>query len=172
MNGKEMIQTALLELMCEKEFHKISIADIIRRAGINRSTYYYYYCYQVEVYDEICDRLLNQIKQINMRPKEVSSVHYADMIEEALHLFQKNCRVLKIIMSSDVESRFKDKYHDLFFIPYPNRTKSLTSEYELWLSEFFLAGNYAIMRMWILDDCKIPIKDMKIFLNTVSLKLE
>lgn len=172
MSGKEKIQSALLELMREKEFHKISIADIIQRAGVNRSTYYYHYYYQVEVFDEICDQILNQIKQINMRPEEVSSVHYADMIEEGLHLFRQNQKVLKIIMRSDVESRFKDKYHDLFFIPYPNRVISLTPEYRMWLSEFFFAGNYSIMRMWILDDCRIPIEDMKTFLNTVSLKLE
>lgn len=173
MSGKEKIQAALLELMSEKEFHKITIADIIQRANINRSTYYYYYYYQTEVFDDICNTLLREITQINLAPEQVSSACYADMIEEALLLFQKNRKVLKIMMSSDVESRFKEKFHDLFFIPYPNRAITpFSSEYGLWPVEFYFAGNYAIMRMWILDDCKIPVESMKKFLNAISLKFE
>lgn len=58
MTGKTKIQNALLELMCEKEFHKISIMDIINRANVNRSTYYYHYYYQTEIIDELCDNIL------------------------------------------------------------------------------------------------------------------
>lgn len=36
----QLLQKALIELLKEKEFHKITVQDITQRAGVNRATFY------------------------------------------------------------------------------------------------------------------------------------
>lgn len=49
IRSKQMIKDALLSLMIEKPFEKISITDIVRRADINRGTFYAHYSNTDEV---------------------------------------------------------------------------------------------------------------------------
>ncbi|MBR2950520.1 MAG: TetR family transcriptional regulator, partial [Lachnospiraceae bacterium] len=43
IRSRRLIREALLELLQEKKFEKITVTDIVKRADINRSTFYAHY---------------------------------------------------------------------------------------------------------------------------------
>lgn len=55
--GKKAIQRAMIDLVCEKSLEKISITDIVRKAGISRSTYYYHYYEQKEIIQDLMNKM-------------------------------------------------------------------------------------------------------------------
>lgn len=56
---KEAIKDALLTLMEEKSFEKITVSDVCRTADINRGTYYLHYYELREVLDDILNDALS-----------------------------------------------------------------------------------------------------------------
>lgn len=61
IRSKAMIKEALLGLMIEKPFEKISITDIVRRADINRGTFYAHYANTSEVLKSISTSVVDEL---------------------------------------------------------------------------------------------------------------
>lgn len=60
---KKLFHEALLLLLQEKEFVDISISEIVRKADVNRGTFYHHYKDKVDLLDEmVCFTLSNMIK--------------------------------------------------------------------------------------------------------------
>ena len=61
---KNLIRNALLSLMTEKPFEKITITDIVNRADINRGTFYAHYRSTDEVLEKIQSDAISEVKTI------------------------------------------------------------------------------------------------------------
>lgn len=61
IRSKALIKEALLSLMIEKPFEKISISDIVRRADINRGTFYAHYSNTSDVLKSISASVVDEI---------------------------------------------------------------------------------------------------------------
>ena len=55
---RECLQTALIYLMGQKPFDKISISEIVRRSGVSRTAFYRNYNSKEEVLNETCNVFL------------------------------------------------------------------------------------------------------------------
>lgn len=64
IRSKTLIRNALLSLMTEKPFEKITITDIVNRADINRGTFYAHYSSTTEVLRKIQSDAINELKTI------------------------------------------------------------------------------------------------------------
>jgi AcrR family transcriptional regulator len=64
LRSKQMIKEALLSLMIEKPFDKISITDIVKRADINRGTFYAHYPNTSEVLKSISESVVDEIAAV------------------------------------------------------------------------------------------------------------
>ena len=64
IRSKTMIKEALLELMVEKPFDKITITDIVKKAGINRGTFYAHYDNTSEVLRSISASVIDEIASV------------------------------------------------------------------------------------------------------------
>jgi Transcriptional regulator len=60
---REAICTALVLLMKEQSFHKISITDIVKRAGVSRTAYYSNYSSKQEILNDLVGTLIFQVDQ-------------------------------------------------------------------------------------------------------------
>lgn len=69
--SRRMIRQAFETLLEEKEFHKITVVDIVQRADLNRSTFYAHYpdIYGIvdEMQEEIIGRNMELFRQIEFR---------------------------------------------------------------------------------------------------------
>ena len=61
IRSKTMIKEAMLELMVEKPFDKITITDIVKKADINRGTFYAHYDNTSEVLKSISASVMDEI---------------------------------------------------------------------------------------------------------------
>ena len=59
-----MIKEAMLELMVEKPFDKITITDIVKKADINRGTFYAHYDNTAEVLKSISASVMDEIAAV------------------------------------------------------------------------------------------------------------
>ncbi len=64
LRSRTMIKEALLSLMIEKPFEKISITDIVKRADINRGTFYAHYPNTSEVLRSISEGVVDEMASI------------------------------------------------------------------------------------------------------------
>ncbi len=64
IRSKQMIKEALLSLMIEKPFEKISITDIVKRADINRGTFYAHYANTSEVLKSISITAVDELASV------------------------------------------------------------------------------------------------------------
>ncbi len=64
IRSKQMIKEALLSLMIEKPFEKISITDIVKRADINRGTFYAHYSNTSEVLKSISITAVDELASV------------------------------------------------------------------------------------------------------------
>ena len=64
IRSKTMIKEAMLELMVEKPFDKITITDIVKKADINRGTFYAHYDNTAEVLKSISASAMDEIAAV------------------------------------------------------------------------------------------------------------
>ena len=64
IRSKTLIRNALVSLMQEKPFEKITITDIVRRADINRGTFYAHFKDSREVLERIRSDALSEMKDL------------------------------------------------------------------------------------------------------------
>lgn len=57
-----LLEAALLRLMERRPFSSVTVADLIREAGVNRSTFYYHYCDKYALRQSILERLLGRLR--------------------------------------------------------------------------------------------------------------
>ena len=67
--SRRFIRQALMDLLREKSFEKITVTDIVNRADINRSTFYAHYtdvrALMEEIQDELVERALSVVKEMD-----------------------------------------------------------------------------------------------------------
>lgn len=60
---KECLQTALIYLMNEKPFEKITITELVQRSGVSRSAFYRNYSSKEDIVYELCDTVSHTLAE-------------------------------------------------------------------------------------------------------------
>lgn len=96
IRSRKLIRTAFMELVKEKPFDKITVTDIVKRADVNRSTFYAHYPDVFGLVEEIQDEILSyaenaldgvSFKHFLENPKPVL-VELVKMTEESTELYR------------------------------------------------------------------------------------
>jgi AcrR family transcriptional regulator len=64
IKSQEAIKNALIELMNEKSFDKITIQDISNRANVNRRTIYLHYMDKFDLLDKLIEEHINKLRDM------------------------------------------------------------------------------------------------------------
>lgn len=70
---KRNIKSAMVSLLNEKDFHDITVQDILDRALINRSTFYRYYDDKYDLAKQLCKSCLNGARNILEEPFQMDN---------------------------------------------------------------------------------------------------
>ena len=100
---KELLRSALLDMLKEMPIREVSIRELCKRAGVNRTTFYNHYGSQYILFDDICQQFMNAI---SLRLKDVKAddketVH--KRVTAVLEYIEENreCAVLLINNNTD-----------------------------------------------------------------------
>ena len=102
VRSRRLIRTALLELLQEKKFEKITVTDIGKRADINRSTFYAHYPDVLglveELMEETVSNSLDLVSKIDMLQFLEEPI---PVLEQLLSIGTKNMDIYRLLGKSD-----------------------------------------------------------------------
>ena len=151
--SREWIEKVFVELLQAKSLDKISVSDICKKAGLNRTTFYANYTDLYDLADTIRDELENNMANL-----------YSDEITQG---FNSN-DYLKLFRHIKENQIF---YQTYFKLGYDNNYKIITYDIEQarehfnnkfieYHMAFFKAGITQIIKMWLQNGCKESPEDM------------
>lgn len=104
---KLLFRTALIELMQEKPFHKITIKEICEQADLNRTTFYLHYSDQAQLLGDIVSKLERDTTE------HFSSITGTgddiDLLSKHLEYIRDNAKIYRTLMGSNLDYETKTK---------------------------------------------------------------
>ena len=149
-----MFRTALIELMEEKPFHKITIKEICERADLNRTTFYLHYTDQTQLLNEIITILEDDMT--NCIPAPDDKGNGLERLKQYLEYVRANAKIYRTLMRSDedVGARtriIRDILRDIKD-SLPVLGKPLENRY---IYRFIIDGSISMILNWIDSDFDI-----------------
>ena len=123
METEAKIKKALLSLMEEKSFDKISVTNIVNEAKINRGTFYLHYFDKFDLIESIENEIFNEIEQaidksfrinIEMVLNHVSKGLLESVLFNIYSAVEKHIDVIKILLSKNGSISTPYKLNNLF----------------------------------------------------------
>ena len=150
---RNLINTAMLELLFEQRYETITVQDILDRAEIGRSTFYTHYYDKEDVLTSIAEQMLEmfsqQFSQRNMGQGIVPSLELFEHVQQHYQYFQAMLRghtgevlweAAQAALSKNIEQALTTIYADK---PAPEIPWTLIAQY--------LAGAFLSLLRWWLD---------------------
>ena len=146
------IEKVFIDLLQTRKLDEISVSDICKRAGLNRTTFYANFTDIYELADAIRDKLEN----------EVSALFQGD---ESQDFNSNHLKLFRHIKEHPV------LYQTYFNLGYDNNNKMITYDIDLarehfqnrfiqYHMEFFKAGITQVIKLWLQNGCKESPEDM------------
>ena len=165
----ELMNQALLLLLEKKDIDFITVTEITKKAGVNRSTFYLHY-------DNIYELLEETIENLNKKflssfegqiPATIQSKQDAFLLTDSLlrsylAFVKQNKSALNLINRKPQLFQSKKAYQFMYDkIFYPAVSQFLTGENErVYNLEFFTGGVSAIVHKWLALNCVTDIEEV------------
>lgn len=148
-SSKEKIESAFITLLQYKDINKIYVTDIIKIAKVNRSTFYANYIDIYDLADKIKENMYKDVLEL-YKEESIKKEHSYDYLKLFKHI-KDNKLYYKTMFKLNFD--FTD-YYDFHLendeaIKYYGTTDNI--DYHI---EFFKAGISAVIKKWLLNDCK------------------
>ena len=147
----EKIEKAFIELLQEKELKEISVSDICKITGLNRSTFYANF---LDIYD-LADKLRDKLEE------EFSSLFVNEDDREqngALKMFT-HIKENQIFYKTYFKLGYDEK-HKIMIYDVERAKNDFDNKYIDYHIEFFRNGINAIIKMWLNGGCKETPEEM------------
>lgn len=159
MNTKKYICDALLELMKEKHFDKITVRDIVTQAQIARSTFYVHFENKFDVISWYCHDHAAKLLQ------KASNKNWYELSLQLTRFSEKNKFFFKCMYQKDSSqsyTSYEEAYMYTFlkkeYLNHHNKKSLSTSDHLMIL--FAVKGHLNILREWIVKD--LPLNHTEI----------
>ena len=138
---KESLEISLLQLLEKKELTKITISELVERAGVSRAAFYRNYDSKEEILQKITDKL----EQFNMR---------TELYQVWLFLFKevkKEARILSLAVDYNLEKLLTSAVFD--FLEKQNSSRKEASTY---MNSFWSSAVVSVLIKWTKDGMRVP----------------
>ena len=163
----ELMNQALLALLEKKDFEFITITEITRKAGVNRSTFYLHYENTADLLKEATQYIIDKHLSYYAIDKQSISLQFESCPQEELlfisdqyltpylTFIKENQRVFKVAIkhfNSMNMGAVYEKMFDHIFSPILARFRVPEKE-RAYVIKFYLTGVFAIVMEWLAKDC-------------------
>ncbi|MBQ4617092.1 MAG: TetR/AcrR family transcriptional regulator C-terminal domain-containing protein [Clostridia bacterium] len=150
--SQKKIERAFVELLQTREIKDITVSDLIKKAGLNRSTFYANYIDILDLADKTRESLEREFSDL------FADYDYFHERTGALKMF-KHIKENQIFYKTYFKLCYDDKHllsaYDAKRAEQENLNANLT--YHI---EFFRNGLNAIIKLWLANDCRESPEDM------------
>ena len=172
--SKIMFKNAMMDLLREKHtIEKISVKELCERAELNRSTFYAHYNEPKDLYEEICNDILESTRKHLIKIAEENDAGAHKYILSFLQYIKQNdnqFRTLLISTNTEFRTRFMQQsvmqFINNLHIAFPN-------ELEQYIYSYILNGSAGIIVQWIRSDYSLKeehIVDLLFLINKSAIE--
>lgn len=150
--SQDKIERAFIELLQTREIKEITVSDIIKMTGLNRSTFYANYMDIFDLADKTREKLENEFANL------FAEYDYFNERSGALKMFT-HIKENQIFYKTYFKLCYDDKH--LISVYDPKRAAKERIDTNLpYHIEFFRNGLNAIIKLWLANGCKESPKEM------------
>jgi AcrR family transcriptional regulator len=172
LRTKSWVFDALMLLMGEMPYNKITVSDISNKAGITRPTFYRYYDDKDDV---IFEYLLNTFSTELLNIEKVNKNDNQDtivLVFDYEYMIKHQGVLKKILSTADIENRILhelQKYPMTFLKNY--KEKLTTEEYLLCRYKLYyqITGSLRVIFDWFINDMPLSADNMISMINAMNI---
>ncbi len=155
---KRMLKEGLIRLLKEKPLDKISITELCREAGINRTTFYRHYELPKDVLMEMqSDYFEDSFKHLQ-KPMATND------IEQFFVYLREHSELVKLFLQYNSDADWAEFFTRMFSIfpddLKPKAFRNIDENSAKLLSTYLAGGTFFLARKWIMEDIPISPKDV------------
>ena len=163
LRSKKLISDALIDLLDEKTFDKITVTDIVKKADINRGTFYAHYNSVSDVVTSIFDNAFEIIKaSINdIQDKEDFDINI--MLKELQIAMEKDFEFYKKIFSSDINMRIYEEICNVlisYVYDHEAEISNVSHADFMFYTSFYSGGIIKLYRDWFIGTLPISFDEL------------
>ena len=170
---RKMLHQALLNMMEQKDYNRISIREITDSAMVNRNTFYLHYPDKDALRDDVIEVHLQQIRSI-FSAQHSSSELERQSVDKILNTIQNDISFYRLMVKGGLETELSSKMTAIFQswisegimrdqLHYVRKIKS----FDL-MVEYTIRGVMGVIMMWIKSDGYYTIQEVKNLISTIS----
>lgn len=158
---KKAIMQCFIQMLNESPMDKISVVDIAERCGINRNTFYYYYC---DIYALVKE--LFTIEAQRIAEKELSCATWQEVCLEALEFVRENRRAVYHLFHSNHRDLLEEYLYDVAHLEMVNFVRReaegmLVKEEDInSLALFYTSALVGLVTRWMLEGMKADVESI------------
>ena len=158
---KKAIMQCFIQMLNESPMDKISVVDIAERCGINRNTFYYYYC---DIYALVKE--LFTIEAQRIAEKELSCAAWQEVCLEALEFVRENRRAVYHLFHSNHRDLLEEYLYDVAHLEMVNFVRReaegmpVKEEDINSLALFYTSALVGLVTRWMLEGMKADVESI------------
>lgn len=175
----EKMDSALMEILKTKSFEYITVSEICKKAGVNRSTFYLHYENTRDLLEETIHNMTDNFVSYFVPDGKISPINFEESQKDKLvfiseeylmpylSYFKENRKIFLTVFENGKLFGFEETYEKLFnniFNPILDVFKYPESERK-YVMAFYLNGINSIIMEWIKEDCVKPEKEVVKIIN-------
>ena len=163
---RRMIKDALILLMNDMDFSKISISDICKAADVNRSTFYSHYKDTREVLVDIEDDIIARLPDV-----EDSDSDLKGAMRSILSFIKDNAELITIMVIKRKDNSFVEKLLRAVLARYEHLSSSSSEIGTRYSYIFCTSGIIGIIKEWISSDFALSLDSFTDIALTLAVKV-
>ena len=152
---RESLEISLLQLLDKKDLKKITISELVERAGVSRAAFYRNYESKEELLESIFQSTVSNIT------KSLEGYNFkTDLYQIWVYLFKeakKEARIISLAVDYNFEKLLTKAVYEFL----EKRSKSQKSQDPAsYLNSFLSSAIVSVLAKWIKDGMKVPAEKM------------
>ena len=155
----ERIEKAFMELLQTRELNEITVSDICKLCGLNRSTFYANFADVYDLADKMRVHLEEEVNRL-YESETVQKINSNDYLRLFRHI-RDNQLFYRTYFKLGYDNQFKLKYYDIH-----QAQRHFDNQYIEYHVEFFRSGFNAIVKMWLAGGCRETPEELETIIRS------
>jgi AcrR family transcriptional regulator len=174
-NTKNNIKNVFIELLGEKSINKISVHEICKKTGVNRTTFYAHYNDVYDLMQKIIIEKENGVSALFLEPESGEYKHLTEnSLEELICYIYNNAAFYRVYLndftsSASIGQSILATYNQHIEQLYRNQTHKSKNEIQ-YPFEYFKSGLIGVIKKWLHTNCQESPSELTLIIkNSLNL---
>lgn len=163
LRSKKLITDALVELLDEKPVDKITVTDIVKKADINRGTFYAHYDNVSDVVNTMFQNAFEVIKESVDASSSISEPNFESMLRQLQAVMEENLEFFRKIYTSDINMVVYEQISNIllsYILEHEEAFSNVPHEDFVFYTSFYSGGIIKLYRDWFVGVLPIPFDEL------------